>query len=279
MERNRILSLALILVACFAVGSFGAAIYFYQDRAILQEQLETQDDAVSTVSTELPKVSLDAGMRGTSDSEEVKALNEYIDKLEAENAAYKEQISQMSSRGRGNRGERRGAPPSMEELKENNPEMYERMQQMRTQMEERMQEYRQKRDDCFAHVNTSKLSSSQRATFEKYQNLINEMEESFGNPGQGGNPFENVREMMSMRDDIQEILYQDLGNRLGADGAAIAEGVQAIMETMNGPNMGGGPGMGGFGGGPGRGGFGGGFGGPGRGGFGGGRGGFGGGPR
>lgn len=270
------LALALTLVSIFAVASFGAAIYFYQDRAILQEQLASADETPAASALELPKVTLDSASRSTGNSDEVQGLNAYIDKLEAENAAYKQQLSQLSEGRRGNRGERRnGPPPSLEELKETNPEAYERMQQMRQQMEERIQEYRQKRDDCFAQINTSKLSSSQRETLQKYQNLIGEVEEAFSNPGQGGNPFEAGRELMSMRNDIQEILYQDLGNRLGADGAAIAEGVQAIMETMNGPNFGG-PGMGGpgFGGPGGRGGFG----GPGgRGGFGGGRGGFGGG--
>ena len=276
MDRSRLLSAILVFVSLFAVGSFGAAIYFYQDRSALQTELSAIDAAEASLPEALPKPDFSASTRAEGNSEEVKSLNAYIDRLEKENAAYKQQLEQLAENNqRGNRrGNRRGFP-SMEELKEQNPEQYERIQQLRQDMEQRMQDYRQKRDDYLSSVNTAALSREQQDTLREYQDTIKEIEENMQNPGQGGgNMRELGRAVMEMQGQVQEILLQDLGNRLGADGAALAEGLQELMSVM-GPiggmgGFGGGPGRGGFGGGPGRGGFGG---GPGRGGFGGGRGG------
>ncbi|MCQ2403786.1 MAG: hypothetical protein MJ202_08695 [Lentisphaeria bacterium] len=265
MDRTRLLSAILVFVSLFAVGSFGAAIYFYQDRSALQTELSAIDEAEASLPEALPKPDFSASMRAEGNSEEVKGLNAYIDRLEKENAAYKQQLEQMSENNRRDgRGNRRGFP-SMEELKEQNPEQYERIQKFRQDMEQRMQDYRQKRDDYLSSVNTAALSREQQDTLKEYQDAIKQIEENMQNPGQGGDNMRELgRAVMEMHGQVQEILLQDLGNRLGTDGAALSEGLQEIMSVM-GPNFGGG--FGGMGG-PGRG-----MGGPGRGGFGGRRGG------
>ncbi|GEM_PF-4364733 len=265
MDRSKILITVLVLVSLFGLGSFGAAVYFFQDRAALQQQLADAGEASVSIPSELPRPDLSALQASGDDSEAVQALNAYIDKLEKENAAYKKQleeaVAENSRGGRGNR-ERRNGPPNMEELKETNPEQYARFQEMRQRMEQRMQEFREKRDSYFANLDTSRLSAEQRNTLKDYQNLVAEMEERMQNPENRGDMRELGREMMEMRGEVQNILFDELGSRIGADGTALSDGVQEIMSVMGG-GMGGGPG--GFGGGPGGpGGFGGGPGGGGR---------------
>ena len=266
MDRTRLLSVVLVFVAFFAVGSFGAAIYFYQDRVALQQELSAADDAATSSKKAQPAQDISASAQPEGTSEEIQSLNAYIDRLEKENAAYKQQLEQLAQNGqRGERGNRRGGPrggfPNLEELKESNPEQYERIQQFRQQIEQQMQDYRQKRDDYFSSVDTTKLSRAQQNTLSDYQNALKEIEEAMQNPGS----FEEMRELgrtiFEKHGEVQNILLEDLGNRLGADGAALQEGLQEIMSIMGPVGFGGGTGgpgnRGGMGGRGNRGGFGG----------------------
>ena len=165
MEQNQLLKVALVIVSVLAIGSFGGAIYFNQDRAALQAQLaELASHSSSGDAPELarPQLTLESSRpAATGDSEELQSLNAYIDKLESENASLKQRLEQAQANSesqmrRNERRERNRDPRQrMEELRENNPEEYARIQQrmedMRTQMEQRQQ----KVTDYLAHLDTS----------------------------------------------------------------------------------------------------------------------------
>ena len=268
MEQNQLLKVALVVVSLLAIGSFGGAIYFNQDRAALQAQLSELASKEPSVSEPLvrPQLTLESSRpAATGDSEELQSLNAYIDKLESENASLKQRLEQTQANSesqmrRNERRERNRDPRQrMEELRENNPEEYARIQQrmedMRTQMEQRQQ----KVTDYLANLDTSKLSRSQRETLQDYQAVRAEMQAAFADPENMNRDEmrELGREMFEMAGSVREILYEQLAGQLGTDATNLAESIEVIQNATGFGGMGGGPG--GFGGrGPGgRGGFGG----------------------
>ncbi len=252
MERNRLFGGLLVFTALLACGSLVFGFFSfrsYQD--VLGELREAKKAQMSpplppTVSGKKPiarpEQSLDA-------QEEIQGLTAYVEKLEKENRALRQQMEQhftlQESQGGGRRDDRRrgsrGGPPNMEELKEKDPEAYERFQQRRQEWEERRQEQRQRREQLLASVDTRRLSAEQQETLRNFQDLLTDMEENDG-PG-GPDRREQLRSLMEMRGAVQEILLEDLGNRLGTDSISLTEGVQEILSVM--------PLSGGFGGGPG----------------------------
>lgn len=248
MDRTRTLTLLLVLLAIFSAGTLVFAIFSYRSyRGLLQEMAsqESAQPVETSAPVVLPPVVVQQGVEA---SEEVAGLNEYIAKLEEQNRTLRQQLANASNQqsGRQNRGEgrgRRGGPPDMEKLKETDPERYEEFQKRRQEMDQRRQEQRQRRQEYLAAVDTSRLSQTQKETLQNYKDLLSEMDEDT----QGGPPdFDRMREMMDMREEVQEILYQDLGDRLGTDGQALYESVQELQSVMggNGGPRGGGPGGG-----------------------------------
>lgn len=249
MDRTRTLILLLVLLAIFSAGTLVFALFSYRSyRGLLQEMAaqESAQPVETSAPVVLPPVVV---QQGVDASEEVAGLNEYIAKLEEQNRTLRQQLANASSQQQNSRpgsgeGRRRpGAPPDMEKLKETDPERYEEFQKRRQEMDQRRQEQRQRRQDYLATVDTSRLSQTQKETLQNYKDLLSEMDEET----QGGPPdFDRMREMMDMREEVQEILYQDLGDRLGTDGQALYESVQELQSVMggNGGPRGGGPGGG-----------------------------------
>ncbi len=249
MDRTRTLTLLLALLAIFSAGTLVFALFSYRSYQELLQEMAAQESVQPVESSEpvvLPPVVL---QQGVETSEEVAGLNEYIAKLEEQNRTLRQQLSSASSQQQNARPEfgggrrRHGGPPDMEKLKESDPERYEEFQKRRQEMDQRRQEQRQRRQEYLSSVNTSRLSQSQKETLQNYKDLLSEMDEDT----QGGPPdFDRMREMMDMREEVQEILYQDLGDRLGTDGQALYESVQELQSVMggNGGPRGGGPGGG-----------------------------------
>ncbi len=252
MERNRLLGGLLVFTILLSVGSlvFGFYAYrFYQD--VLGELEEAKKSQPVAVISDIPVAEpVYRPEQGLDAQEEIQGLTAYVEKLEKENRNLQQQLSQLANarggregdRGEGRRRGDRGGPPDMEALKEKDPEAYAHFQQMREEREQRRQEQRQRREELLASVDTRRLSAEQQDTLRDYQDLLAEIEGSEG-PG-GPERGEQFRSLMEMRGQVQEILLEDLGNRLGTDSASLAEGVQEILSVM-------GQGQGGPGGGPG----------------------------
>lgn len=265
MEQDKLLKVILVVVAVFAIGSFGGAMYFHQDRAALQAQLD--ELAGKTTSAKVaegmtrPQITLESSRpASTGDSEEIQSLNAYIDKLENENASLKQQLeraqqqSESTDRRNARRERNRDPRQRMEELRETNPEEYERIQQRMSEMRAQMEERQQKVNDYLASLDTSKLSRSQRETLQDYQAVRAEMQVAMADPENMDRDEmrELGREMFEMSQSVREILYEQLAGQLGTDAASLTENIDMIQSATG---FGGGPGgPGGRGpGGPGRG--------------------------
>ncbi len=250
MERTRLLGALVALLALFSCATLLSSLICYRLYQGVQAELD-QERSLPPPSegkrlVEEAPVSPLVGQRMEA-SEEIQGLTEYVEKLERENRNLRQQLAQQSQRraeeGASSGGRRRrdfrGGSFSMEELKERDPEAYERFQQMSQEREQRRQEQRERREDYLSSVDTRRLTAQQQETLKEYQELLASLEEE-GLP-RGAGRGEQFREMMEMRNEVQEILLEDLGNRLGTDSASLAEGVQEIMSVLGGP--GGGPGM------------------------------------
>jgi DNA repair exonuclease SbcCD ATPase subunit len=249
MDRQSIYGICIIILALCTACAFGTAVWYYQENTQLRQQIA---DSESTTAVSLPTPVAEVSMRpavASDASEEVAALNAYIDKLEAANNAYKKQLESVGKQRANNRGDRR-RPPNLEELKESNPEEYERIQARMEEHRKRDEERRQRRDDYLSNLDTSMLDDDQRAVIKDYQDSLKELEQAMSS----GENRENMRELFgrvnSMRNSVREALYDQLSAQLGTDSESLTEGISRINEIVGGQGgPGGGPG--GFGGGPG----------------------------
>lgn len=253
MSQNALLKVLTAVAVIAAFISFGSAIYLVNDNASLKQQLADSSGAQPGIQLEQPVIPRPVVKTTEENSEELAALNAYIDRLEAENQNLKQQLanSQQARPGRQNR--QRGPRMDMEQMKESDPERYERIMSFRENMQKAMQERAQRRNDYFASLDTSKLSAEQRSTLSDYQTLLGEVETTMANGGDFRDMREAGMELWRMRGDVQNILVENLGAQLGADGENLKQGLQQISEITGGfgnPFQGL-PQMGGFGGGPG----------------------------
>jgi hypothetical protein len=253
MSQNALLKVLTAVAVIAALISFGSAIYLVNDNASLKQQLADSSGAQHGIQLEQPAIPRPVVKTTEENSEELAALNAYIDRLEAENQNLKQQLanSQQARPGRQNR--QRGPRMDMEQMKESDPERYERIMSFRENMQKAMQERAQRRNDYFASLDTSKLSAEQRSTLSDYQTLLGEVETTMTNGGDFRDMREAGMELWRMRGDVQNILVENLGAQLGADGETLKQGLQQISEITGGfgnPFQGL-PQMGGFGGGPG----------------------------
>ena len=94
MNINRLLASLTALAILLAAVAFGSAIYFSRINDSLRLQLEAMEDEspvqIATIQTSEPeKPSSDASEDA---QKEIDGLNAYIDKLERENAAFRQQL-------------------------------------------------------------------------------------------------------------------------------------------------------------------------------------------
>ncbi len=234
------------ILAVLTVVAFGFVIFLRKDNVALRLQLENAalQPTEPAVAAALPKLQSTERPQGITDAE----ANAFIDKLEAENARLKTQLAELQQQAdmaQRRRGGRR--PPNLEELKNTNPELYAQIQQRREEFRQRREAASVRRNEFFDKLDTSRLNDEQRSQIERYRTLLNEADAAMG----GGHPAdmrEIGRELFTLRGSVQNTLIQNLGNQLGTDANALANGLQEIMSVTNG---GFGPGPGGFGGGPG----------------------------
>ncbi len=242
MNTQRIL---IGILAVLAAVAFGFVIFLRKDNVALRLQLENAAlTPTEPALAALPKLQSTERPQGITDAE----ANAFIDKLEAENAKLKQQLAELQQQvdmAQQRRGGRRR--PNLEELKNTNPELYAQIQQRREEFRQRREAASVRRNEFFDKLDTSRLNDEQRSQIERYRTLLNEADAAMG----GGNPAdmrEIGRELFTLRGSVQNTLIQNLGNQLGTDANALANGLQEIMSVTNG---GFGPGPGGFGGGPG----------------------------
>lgn len=271
-EQLKTTLLGVFLVTTLICG--GTAVYFFMDNSNLRSQYDEQvaeldeaQDSVKKLEQENGKLKAEKQrMVESNESEELKKENE---RLKSDLASMKQEYDRVRNsgggEGRGDRGGRGGGwgrggnggrggnfnPQEwMARLKEEDPERYEQMQAEQEKRRKDMEERQQKRNDFFTNINTSKMTAEQRETVERYQQLMQQQQNSNGD---WRAMMEAGREMMQLNGKVREALLDQYANNSAA---------QAVRQIYEMTGSGGGFG-GGFGGGPG-----GGFGGPG-GGFGG----------
>ncbi len=240
---NKTIVVMLLLVGLFGAGSFGAAIYFWQDGRSLQAQVEEltlrEDDTPTTITAKPAAIPVSASADQSVSAEELKNLNAYIDKLESENSRLKQLLTDSinsDSQGGERNGQRRGnrgrGRPNLEELKESNPEEYARIQKRMEDMRKRMEERANKRNAFLASVDTSRMTATQKSAIADYQSLLAEMEELRQN-GDFRGSRELGREVMRLQGTVQTALLENLGSSLGSNGEDFANQVMEIMEASS----------------------------------------------
>ena len=248
MNINRLLASLTALAILLAAVAFGSAIYFSRINDSLRLQLEAMEDQspVQIATIQTPEPEKPASEASEDAQKEIDGLNAYIDRLERENAAFRQQLMMTANdNGRsGNDGRpgdgRRHQRQSLEELKESNPEAYERIQEARQRMQEEVELRRKRMDEYFASLDTSKLTGEQQATISDFQNAVQEIREGMQDGPPSPELRESFRQVMELRDEVQDILLQELGSRLGTDATALSEGVQEVLSIMGAAGPGGG---------------------------------------
>lgn len=247
MNINRLLASLTALAILLAAVAFGSAIYFSRINDSLRLQLEAMEDEspVQIATIQTPEPEKPASDASEDAQKEIDGLNAYIDKLERENAAFRQQLMMTANdNGRsgndGRPGGGRHQRQSLEELKESNPEAYERIQEARQRMQEEVELRRKRMDEYFASLDTSKLTGEQQATISDFQNAVQEIREGMQDGPPSPELRESFRQVMELRDEVQDILLQELGSRLGTDATALSEGVQEVLSIMGaaGPGVG-----------------------------------------
>lgn len=248
MNINRLLASLTALAILLAAVAFGSAIYFSRINDSLRLQLEAMEDEspVQIATIQTPEPEKPAPDASEDAQKEIDGLNAYIDKLERENAAFRQQLimtandnGRSGSDGRPGGG-RRHQRQSLEELKESNPEAYERIQEARQRMQEEVELRRKRMDEYFASLDTSKLTGEQQATISDFQNAVQEIREGMQDGPPSPELRESFRQVMELRDEVQDILLQELGSRLGTDATELSEGVQGVLSIMGAAGPGGG---------------------------------------
>ena len=268
-EQLKTTLLGLFLVTTLICG--GTAVYFFMDNSSLRTQYDEQSAELDEASESVKKPEQENGklkaeqkrMLEAHESEELKKENE---RLKADLANMKQEYDRMKAtagnEGRGDRGGRGGGwgrggnggrggnfnPQEwMNRLKEEDPERYEQMVAEQERRRKEQEERQQKRNDFFANINTSKMTAEQRETVERYQQLMQQQQNSNGD---WRAMMEAGREMMQLNGKVREALLDQYANN------SAAQAVRQIYEMTGSGGFGGGPGggFGGFGGrGPGRG--------------------------
>ena len=234
MSNNTLLKVLCVVAVAAALVAFGCTMYLINDNASLKEQLASSMNSAPEVKSMAPAMPRPVVSAKDGKSEEIAALNAYIDRLEAENKNLKQQLAQAPAPGQRRGPGGRGGRPNLEELKETNPERYEQIQRHREAMQAALQERAQRRSDYFANLDTSKLSAEQKSTLSDYQTLLADVENTIATGGDFRSLRESGMELFRMRGEVQNILVENLGTQLGADNEALQQGLQQISEITGG---------------------------------------------
>lgn len=243
MNINRLLASLTALAILLAAVAFGSAIYFSRINDSLRLQLEAMEDEspVQIATIQTPEPEKPASDASEDAQKEIDGLNAYIDRLERENAAFRQQLMMTandSNRQEFGGGRRRIRSP--EELKESDPDTYDRIQEGRRRMQEEADRRVNMMNDYFANLDTTKLTGEQQATISDFQNAVQEIREGMQDGPPSPELRESFRQVMELRDEVQDILLQELGSRLGTDATALSEGVQEVLSIMGAAGPGGG---------------------------------------
>ena len=261
-EQLKTTLLGVFLVTTLICG--GTAVFFFMDNSNLRSQYDEQAVELDEASASVKKLEQENGklkaeqkrMLESNESEELKKENE---RLKSDLASMKQEYDRVKAaggEGRGDRGDRGGRggwgrggnggrgnfnpQEMMARLKEEDPERYEQIQAEQEKRRKDMEERQQKRNDFFANINTSKMTAEQRETVERYQQLMQQQQNSNGD---WRAMMEAGREMMQLNSKVREALLDQYSNNSAA---------QAVRQIYEMTGSGGGFG-GGFGGGPGGG--------------------------
>ena len=261
-EQLKTTLMGVFLVTTLICG--GTAVFFFMDNSNLRSQYDEQAVELDEASASVKKLEQENGklkaeqkrMLESNESEELKKENE---RLKSDLASMKQEYDRVKAaggEGRGDRGDRGGRggwgrggnggrgnfnpQEMMARLKEEDPERYEQIQAEQEKRRKDMEERQQKRNDFFANINTSKMTAEQRETVERYQQLMQQQQNSNGD---WRAMMEAGREMMQLNSKVREALLDQYSNNSAA---------QAVRQIYEMTGSGGGFG-GGFGGGPGGG--------------------------
>ncbi|MBR4901264.1 MAG: hypothetical protein IKZ46_10015 [Victivallales bacterium] len=257
-EQMKTTLLGVFLVTTLICG--GTAVFFFMDNSNLRSQYDEQVAELDNAQESVKKLEQENGklkaekqrMMESNEAEELKKENE---RLKSDLASVKQEYDRVRNNnggeGRGDRGGRGGFGRNggrgnfnpqewMNRLKEEDPERYEQMQAEQEKRRKDMEERQQKRNDFFANINTSKMTAEQRETVERYQQLMQQQQNSNGD---WRAMMEAGREMMQLNGKVREALLDQYANNSAA---------QAVRQIYEMTGSGGGFG-GGFGGGPGGG--------------------------
>ncbi|MBR6471670.1 MAG: hypothetical protein IKS83_07720, partial [Victivallales bacterium] len=176
MEQDKLLKIILVAVAVFAIVTAGGAMYFFQDRAMLQAQLKELAKQVTAEQSQeemaRPQLTLNSSAPAISGGDKemqdiVARLEAEKAGLEAENATLKKRLDealreeapgQSASDQRRAARRRRDPRQELEELRETDPEEYERRVSEMQAWQQRMQQRQENITNYLANLDTSKLS-------------------------------------------------------------------------------------------------------------------------
>lgn len=226
MEKQSIYGFCLGVAALLAASAFGAAVWYRQENAQLRQMMSEPEagrhPAEAAASAE--KTAPLPGGRDASASDregEIAALNAYIDKLEATNRAYRQQLENIGdasrAEGDGPRGRRRGGPFNLEELKERDPEEYERVRKRMDEMRKWHEERNAERAAYLNAVSANLQDAEQREVLKSYQEMLKELDQLRQDPQTSQEEMRDaMRRVMEVRNQVSDILYEQLAVRLNA---------------------------------------------------------------
>lgn len=238
MDQNRILGGALGISLALCAVAFGSAVFFHQEVTMLRGQVAEYENEQPQKAVQIPQPSARPTVSSASvDSEEMKALNAYIDKLEKDNHTLRGEVNRLTQENAQNmrQGPRQQRQPrqSLAEIKENNPELYERIRQRQEQMRQRTNN----RCEFFDKLDTSRMTAEQQGTISAYRNLLGEIANLQAEENVDMRSMWQLnRELNQMRNNVRGILIENLSSQLGADAQALATGL-AEIDTMIGANQ------------------------------------------
>ncbi len=269
MEAKNLLIASLVV----NVGLIAVAGYLYVDgnsrNAFIEDLTKERDAAIeksTSAENELKKL---MGKLSLIDSnvapEDTAQLKQTIDEKDAEITRLKAQLANAPARPPRNENGGPGGPGGnmrdmMENLRQQNPELYERMNAERERIQKEREERSANRERLIGGIDTAKLTDKQRETLEKYQELIKANEELRAS-GDRQNFFKMMQNQGMIDSyaagEIRDILIEQyVDNIRKGSGSSAAEEIKTIISATSSSFGGGRPGgfgggrPGGFGGGP-----------------------------
>ncbi|NMA43361.1 MAG: hypothetical protein GX946_08260 [Oligosphaeraceae bacterium] len=232
----------LILLLAGNMIFFAGTFYFMQDNQSLQKQLSDLNASrekllgeVETLRIENKRLQSQTQTETGEDrtkQQQIENLERLLEQREEEIAAL---ISRLPDQGATSHDARR-----LQREDETQNHRGRRFQQARQEQRERMRIWREeqsaKREYFFKNLDVSKMSAEQRRQINRYQELLNEMENDFIAAGEGGQRpnFEAIMqrsaEISELSISVQETLLQNLGRQLGVSEESFSSSVNEILD-------------------------------------------------